>query len=86
MGGVDHRDQLLSSYSIERRSKKQSKKVFYLLIEARVMNAYIIFSSFNPQHKSNRLHQYFREIIMHEMVQPLMDTRGDTENPEEQTM
>ena len=56
MVGVDYFDQLLSSYSIERRSKKWWKKVFYYLIEVSVINAYVIFSSLNPQHKFNRLH------------------------------
>ena len=86
MGWVDHFDQLLSSYFIKRKSKKWWKKVFYHLTKVSFINAYLIFSSLNPQHKSNRRHRYIRKMLIPDMFQALLDARNDPENPEEQTV
>ena len=80
MGGVDHCDQLISNYAIKRRSKKWWKKVFYRLLELSVINAYVIFAKLNPEYTSHRFHRYFREALIHELVQPLLDARCDPNN------
>lgn len=78
MGGVDLCDQLLSSYSMQRKSKKWWKKVFYRLIELSVLNSLVIYKKLNPRYsKNNRAHLYFREVLVHELVQELLDERAD---------
>ena len=87
MGRVDYCDQLLRSCSIH-GGKKYSTTLLkcFLSFWISVWNACIIFSILNPQQKSNRSHRYFREVLMHEIVQPLLSARSDLENPEEKTV
>ena len=85
MGGVDRCDQYLASYSMQRKTKKWWKKIFYRLIELSVINAYILFCHFNPEFsKRNRSHYRFRELLIHELVQPLLNDRADPNNVAQQ--
>ena len=68
MGGVDKLDQLISTYSFTKKSKKWWKKVFFRLLEISVINACILYMKFHPSFASNnRKHKYFRHLLIHEM-------------------
>lgn len=43
MGGVDHADQMISLYDLDRRSAKWWKKVFFRLLMTSVHNAHIVY-------------------------------------------
>ena len=80
MGGVDKLDQLISTYSFTKKSKKWWKKVFFRLLEISVINACILYMKFHPSFASNnRKHKYFRHLLIHEMVQPFLDARANPE-------
>jgi len=57
MGGVDHADQMIGLYDLDRKSKKWWRKVFLRLLLTAVFNAYIIFMEKN--HKKMPYLQYF---------------------------
>lgn len=44
MGGVDHFDQLLSTYSISQKSKRWWVKIFYYLLDTAFVNSFILYS------------------------------------------
>lgn len=81
MGGVDKCDQFLSYYSLcSRKSSKWWKKVFLRMFELSVVNAMCIYSEKHPIFaKSRSAHQRFREALILEMVQPLLDQREENE-------
>jgi hypothetical protein len=45
MGYVDKRDRMANSYSINRRTWKWTKKLFFHLFDLAILNSYILFSS-----------------------------------------
>ncbi|CAK1594429.1 unnamed protein product [Parnassius mnemosyne] len=64
MGGVDRKDQMLAMYPIERRRNKiWYKKFFRKLLNASVLNAYIL-------HKAHRSisHRNFRQTLVRELL------------------
>ena len=76
-GGVDKLDQLISTYSFTKKSKKWWE-VFFCLLKISVINACILYIKFHPSFASNNhKHKYFRHLLIHEMVQPLLDTRAN---------
>jgi len=48
MGGVDRFDQRRSMYSVSRRSRKWWMRLLYFVIDAAVVNAYILYTSVHP--------------------------------------
>lgn len=58
MGGVDHFDHFRSSYSIGRKSKKNWFRLFWFLLKAALINAYIIYSFGHV--RRNNSHREFR--------------------------
>ena len=48
MGGVDRFDQRRSMYSVRRRSRKWWMRLLYFVIDAAVVNAYILYNSVHP--------------------------------------
>lgn len=73
MGGVDKLDQLVSYYSFSRRSVKWWKKVFFHLVDAAIVNAYILHT---VTHGTKKLtHVQFRievakELLLSQFSQP----------------
>ena len=53
MGGVDKLDQLISTNSFIKKSKKWWKNVFFCLLEISVINVRILYMKFNPSFTSN---------------------------------
>lgn len=47
MGGVDRFDQVKSTYSVGRRSKKWWLRIFYFLLDTSITNAYLLYCQ-NP--------------------------------------
>lgn len=47
MGGVDHADQMITLYELDRKSQKWWRKVFFRLLMTAVHNAYIIYNETN---------------------------------------
>lgn len=81
MGSVDKCDQFLSYYSLcSRNSSKWWKKVFLRLFELAVVNAMCIYKEKHPRFsKSRNAHLKFREALVLELVQPLLDQREEYE-------
>ena len=78
MGGVDKCNQYLSYYSVGRRSMKWWKRLFFRILEIAIINATVIFMERNPAFKKRKQsHKLFREMLLHEMFQPLLDGRSD---------
>ena len=57
MGGVDHADQMIGLYDLDRKSGKWWRKVYFRLLLTSVFNAYIIFVEKN--HKKIPYINYF---------------------------
>ena len=75
MGGVDQCDQLLSSYSLNRKSVKWWKKVFFRMLEVTVVKSKHLYVLLHPEQSNSRLHKQFREKLVPEMVQPHLDEK-----------
>ena len=74
MGGVDQCDQFLSYYAITRKSSKWWKKVVFRLVELCVINSMCLYNAKFPEFASKRSsHKKFREILLHELIQPFLD-------------
>ena len=74
MNGVDKCDQYLNYYSIGRKAKKWWKKVFFRLLELSIINAMVLFFAVRPEFsKKKEKHKKFREALVHELLQPLLD-------------
>ena len=57
MGGVDHADQMIELYDLDRKSRKWWRKVFFCFLLTAVYNSYIIFCETN--HKRIPYIHYF---------------------------
>ena len=57
MGGVDHADQIVGLYDLDRKSRKWWRKVFFRLLLTAVYNSYFIFSE--TKHKRIPYVHYF---------------------------
>ncbi|XP_026328038.1 piggyBac transposable element-derived protein 4-like [Hyposmocoma kahamanoa] len=66
MGGVDRFDHFRSSYSIGRKSKKNWFRLFWFLLEAALINAYILYSQGHV--KRNNSHREFRLRVARGLV------------------
>lgn len=78
MNGVDKCDQYLNYYSVGRKSKKWWKKLFYRLLELCIVNAMVLHFNANPEFaKKRQAHKLFRIQLVHELVQPLLNSRDD---------
>ena len=71
MNGVDRNDQLLSYYSMNRKTLKWWKKVFWRLIEMALINAFLIFKFQRP----DTSHKRFRLDLAYNLAQPIVDAR-----------
>ena len=60
MGGVDHADQMIGLYDLDRKSQKWWRKVFFRFLLTAVCNSYIIFCETN--HKKIPYIQYFVNV------------------------
>ena len=60
MGGVDHADQIISFYDLDRKSQKWWQKVFFRMLLTAVYNFYIIFCGTN--HKKIPYIEFFVQI------------------------
>jgi hypothetical protein len=61
MGYVDKGDRMANSYSINRRTLKWTKKLFFHLFDLTILNAYILFSSLGGKKIS---HRDFRNTLL----------------------
>jgi len=79
MGGVDSTDQYLSYYTLtNRKTVKKWKKVFWCLIDMSILNSFIIFKTNFPENDMNS-HRLFRIELVHELVQPLLNLKSNTD-------
>lgn len=72
MGGVDHFDQLISTYSISWKSRRWWMRIFYYCLEACIVNSYIIYKTTLKQvSNSNRKpmsHLQYRSVLASELI------------------
>ncbi|CAB3242136.1 unnamed protein product [Arctia plantaginis] len=66
MGGVDHFDHFRSSYPTGRKSRKFWMRLFFFMLDAAVINAYILFLSKHAQRDS--AHREFRLRLARELI------------------
>ena len=57
MGGVDQCDQLLSSYSLNRKSVRWRKKIFFRMLENTVVNSKHLCALLHPELSNSRLYK-----------------------------
>ena len=69
MNGVDRADQLLTYYSMDMKSRKWWKKVFWRLVELCITNAYQVTKFQNK----DSVHKKFRLSLAYCLCQPLLD-------------
>lgn len=63
MGGVDIADQYISTYAFIRKSIKWWRKVFFWLLEAAIVNAFILFNSQQPQNEKVRQRTFRKQLV-----------------------
>ena len=61
MGYVDNGDRMTNSYSINRRTRKWTKKLFFHLFDLAILNSYILFCSLGGK---KILHSNFRNTLL----------------------
>ena len=80
MGGVAKYDQYLSYYTVGKKTMKWWKKVFFHLLEMCIIKSMCIYFEKNPEFaKKPSAHKIFREVLVHQLVQPYLDKRSETE-------
>lgn len=71
MGGVDRFDQLLAAYAVSWKSRRWWMKVFYYLLDAAIVNSYIIYRETAklvlPRSKVLS-HLMFRSLLANELI------------------
>jgi len=65
MGYVDKGDRMANSYSINRRTWKWTKKLFFHLFDLTILNSYILFSSLGGKKIS---HRDFQNTLMFNLL------------------
>lgn len=69
MNGVDHFDQLIQCYSISRKSRRWWMKLYYYLMDASIVNSFILY---NQQRKANNKKTIpqieFRSILANQLI------------------
>lgn len=69
MGGVNHFDQLQSTYSIIQKSRKWWMKVFYFLLDSAIVNSYILYTYTMKKKNQKAMKQlYFRKKLASELI------------------
>ncbi|KAG8243156.1 hypothetical protein J6590_108659 [Homalodisca vitripennis] len=69
MGGVDHFDHLLSSYSIAQKSRKWWIKIFYFLLDSVMVNSFILYRYIAKQNKQKVMkHLMIRRKLGAELI------------------
>lgn len=77
MNGVDKCDQMLSSYSIQRKTQKWWKKLFFRLVELSIINSMVLYTTLFPNTlPQRRRHHIYRTTLIHQLIQPLLDKRN----------
>ena len=71
MGGVDHFDQLLSSYNLSWKSRRCWMKIFYYCLNACIVNSYIIYTTALHEHSANTkpmTYLQYRSMLANELI------------------
>lgn len=68
MRGVDRFDQLKESYSVSRRSRKYWFRLFYFLLDAALVNAYVLFSVYNAGSRTSMKHIDFNKHVAEHLI------------------
>ena len=70
MNGVDKCDQHLASYSIDRKTLKWWKKIFFRVLDVCILNAMITYTTYDPTFKQKKCsHKCFRLELIDQLVQ-----------------
>ena len=78
VGGVDKCDQHLNYYFFGRKSLRWRKHAFFRLVELPIVNAMVICFHQNPDFRKKRCsHKTFRQMLVHELVQPCLDNKAN---------
>lgn len=76
-GGVDSVDQLVSQYTVKRKTNRWPRAVFANMIDISALNAYILWCETNPEWNEHKLHKrrIFLQELGLELIQGLIDNR-----------
>ena len=68
MNGVDKCDQMLASYSIQRKTTKWWKKLFFQMVELSIINSMVLYDALFPDSIPKRCkHRIFRTTLVHQL-------------------
>uniref|UniRef100_A0A1E1XP67 Putative transposase n=1 Tax=Amblyomma sculptum TaxID=1581419 RepID=A0A1E1XP67_AMBSC len=67
MGGVDRFDQKRNAYPVDRRSKKGWHRIFYFLLDAAIVNAFVQHTAL--EHAENLDFLHFKLILGRQLIQ-----------------
>ncbi|KAI4454281.1 piggybac transposable element-derived protein 4 [Holotrichia oblita] len=71
MGGVDKFDQNMESYSISQKSRRWWLKIFYFLLDASIVNSYILYKTtlkLSSKKQKPMTHLMFRKTLANELI------------------
>lgn len=71
MGGVDHADQLRTSYGVNRKSKKWWHRMFWGILDIMFVNAFVIYKE---RHEKLPLLEFRRQVVQGLMTQKEVTT------------
>lgn len=71
MGGVDHADQLRTSYGVDRKSKKWWHRIFWGVLDIMFVNAFVIYKE---RHEKLPLLEFRRQVVQGLMAQKEIPT------------
>ena len=78
MGGADKCDQYLSYYYIGEKAHKWWKTVFFSMCQMCITNSMCIYTAKNPDLEKEEIATNYREILVHQLVQPYLDEKSAT--------
>lgn len=81
-GGVDLMDQMVSTYTCKRQSKRWPMTFFFNMIDVAALNAYIVFTQEHPNYNTGTTHKrrLFLKDLAKELVMPHMQRRSTNPN------
>ena len=74
MGGVDHMDQMLSYYTIGKKTIKWYKRIFWRLIDMAIVNSFVLYNMCHPLKRMS--HNVFRLQLADSLVTDWMNAKS----------
>lgn len=85
MGGVDHFDHLMACYSISQKSRRWWLKIFYFLVDASIVNSYILYKTtlkLSNNREKPLTHLIFRKQLADQLIEKFSSRPKKGRKPE----